>query len=121
MPIEKSDNGLAAPEQSAGDAIAKNILIDGGIDKQKADFVIRTCHEKFHDEIKPQMMEEMARRVLQELHETPFSGTLQEVLNTTNAIVEEEMRKLTEAGEEKEEKTIYRGIGGVELKENSNN
>jgi len=101
-------------------ADVKNILIDGGVNIQDADEIIRQCHEKFHREIKPKILEEAVQKALEDLCKIP--GV--KVGDKIDAVIEKtvfEVEKSFVGDPEKEEKTIYRGPGGIELKENSNN
>lgn len=119
MPLEKEFESMPIPEMSSEFAKAKNILVDGGIDIQKADELVRTCHEKFHAVIKPKIVEEIARRVLRELQERPGVSTLQEMVDIMKKITHEEIKRYTEIEKGEEMKTIYRGLDGIEIKENS--
>jgi hypothetical protein len=119
MTLEKNQDILPIPEMTEAYARAKSILVDGGIDIQKADELVRICHDKFQDTIKPKIVEEMAKRILRELQGAPGIKNLQELVDRMNEKMSMEIKNFTEIEKDRKNETIYRGPGGIEMKENS--
>lgn len=96
------------------------ILADGGVDLQQAYEIIEKCHNRFHTEVKPKIIEQALFRVLDELCNTPgvrLAGKIDMIMAKTQF----EIERSFVSEPDKEERTIYRGPGGVELKESSHN
>ena len=119
MPIEKQDIDQEGQLPSIYNRSIK-ILTEGGVNIQQAYEIIERCHDRFHKEAKPKIIEQALFRVLDELCNTPgvkLAGKIDAILAKTQFEIERSFVSSPDA----EEKTIYRGPGGVELKESSNN
>lgn len=96
------------------------VMTDGGISLNEAYALIESTHEKFHQEVKPQII---ARAIVQTIQDMPRDGSQlnDEDIQKIASRISFEIQKQFVSDPEREEKTIYRGPGGIELKESSNN
>ena len=119
MPIEKQE---IDPEEKLPAIYDRSIKVmtDGGVSFDEACSMIERTHEKFHQEVEPQII---ARAIVQTIQNMPRDRLR---LNDENvqkiaSRISFEIQKQFASDPKREEKTIYRGPGGIELKESSNN
>lgn len=122
MPIEKVKDYEKMVDEGRLPAIfdkSIKILVDGGIDHQDAKEIIAKCREKFRLNTMPAMIEKALKTEIQKrLDENNFSV---EDIQDMASKISSEIQSQFVGDPTREEKTIYRGPGGIELKESSNN
>jgi hypothetical protein len=95
------------------------ILVDGGIDPRDAKVIIAKCQEKFRLKIIPEMIEKaLIAEIHSRLDENNFS--IEDIESMASKISFEIQRQFV-SDQKNEEKTVYKGPGGIELKESSYN
>ena len=119
MPIEKQEMDHEQKLPAIYDRSIK-VMTDGGVSLDEAYALIEGAHEKFHQEIEPQII---ARAIVQAVQDIPRDGSQlnNEDIQKIASRISLEIQKQFASDPGREEKTIYKGPGGIELKESSNN
>jgi len=96
------------------------VMTDGGVSFDEACSMIEKTHEKFHREVEPQII---ARAIVQTIQDMPRDGSQlnDEDIQKIASRISFEIQRQFASDPKKEEKTIFRGSGGIDLKESSNN
>jgi len=120
MPIEKHKETDQEEKLPAIYDRSIRAMTDGGMSSDEAYELIENAHKKFHQEVEPQII---ARAIVQVLQNMPRSGADldDEDIQRIASKISFEIQRQFVSDPEKEEKTIYRSPGGIELKESSNN
>jgi hypothetical protein len=120
MPIENPEEIDDEKEPSSIYDRSIRILGEGGIDPEEAYKIIDKLHEEFHGRVKANIIEQAAERALDESKNLKSDDILrvfrEEVIRARRKI-----NRSLRSGPDKEERIIYRGPGGEEIKESSNN
>jgi Glu-tRNA(Gln) amidotransferase subunit E-like FAD-binding protein len=119
MPIEKQEIDRVEKLPAIYDKSIK-VMTDGGLSLDEAYSMVESAHEKFHQKVEPQII---ARAIVQAIRDMPRDGSQlnDEDIQKIASRISFEIQRQFVSDPKKEEKTIYRGPGGIELKENSNN
>ena len=120
MPIENTEEINGEKELSSIYDRTIKILGEGGIDPEEAYRIIEKLHEEFHGRVKSDIIEQAAERAVNESKNLKKEDILK-VLGNAAARVRREINRSLKSEPDKEERIIYRGPGGVEIKESSNN
>ena len=119
MPIENREIDHEEKLPAIYDRSIK-VMTDGGVSFDEACSMVESAHEKFHQEVEPQII---ARAIVQAVQDMPRDGSQlnNEDIQKIASRISLEIQKQFASDPGREEKTIYKGPGGIELKESSNN